>query len=113
MNILKLVEKLGALFVMVASSWGWYRNWHTAIYEGWYYPKLSIVFPAFFIIAFATLVFPRSPLKREPLPEDLEPPPEDKSDLDALEYLTPLGWIVLVVALIAGFGNHYLISSLW
>jgi ABC-type Fe3+-siderophore transport system permease subunit len=96
-------QRLGGLFLMLLgggfSAWGWY----TAINEGYYYRKANMLFPAVFILGFGLLMFPGYKEERIARGEDI-------SGLSGIKLLTPRWWAILIVALIAGFGNYLILS---
>ena len=81
---------------------GW--TWYTALNEGYYYVKASMAFPAFAIMGVGLLLFPGYKSERLARGEDI-------SQLNGTQLLTPRWWIILVIALIAGFGNYMLLKT--
>jgi hypothetical protein len=82
------------------TAWSWY----TALQHGYFYDKASVVFPAFCILGLGLILFPG--YKEERLARG-----ENLSGLSGAQLLTPRWWVILVVALAAGFGNYLLLAS--
>jgi hypothetical protein len=97
-------QRLGGLLIMLLGGGFWAWGWYTALNEGYYYGKASILFPAFFVLGLGLLIFPGYKEERISRGEDI-------SGLSGLQLLTPLWWVILVVALVAGFGNYIILSS--
>ena len=83
------------------TAWGWY----TALYQGYFYRKASMLFPAFFILGLGLVILPSYREERIARGEDI-------SRLQGWRLITPRWWAVLVVALAAGGANYILLSSL-
>lgn len=93
----------GVLFALLGvgfTGWGWY----TALTEGYYFDKASMLFPAFCILGLGLILFPGYKEERIARGEDI-------SDLSGIQLLTPRWWAILIVALLAGLGNYVLLSS--
>jgi len=102
--VLRWKQQLFGLFMAllggVITSWGWY----TALYKGYFYPKTSMIFPCFCILGLALIVFPGYKEERIARGEDI-------SGLSGVKLLTRRWWAILLVSLVAGFGNYVLLSS--
>ena len=102
--VLRWKQQLFGLFMAllggIFTAWGWY----TALYKGYFYPKASMIFPCFCILGLALIFFPGYREERIARGEDL-------SGLSGLKLLTGRWWAILLVALVAGFGNYILLSS--
>jgi hypothetical protein len=79
-------------------------SWYTALNEGYYYVKASMIFPAFAIMGVGLILFPGYKSERLARGEDI-------SQLTGTQLLTPRWWVILVIALIAGFANYLLLST--
>jgi hypothetical protein len=77
----------------------------TAPNEGYFYRKASMLFPAFFVVGVALVLFPGYKEERITRGEDI-------SGMRGYQLITPRWWVILVVAFGAGFGNYILLSSL-
>ena len=91
-----LIALLGAGFT------GW--NWYTALYEGYFYRKASMLFPAFLILGLGLVTFPGYKEERIARGEDI-------SRLQGWKLITPRWWVIIVIALAAGAANYILLSS--
>jgi hypothetical protein len=88
----------GALIAAVSggfTAWGWY----TLLTAHYYYPKASVIFPAFLVIGVGLVLFPGYREERLARGEDI-------SRLSGNQLITPRWWAILGVALAAGFGNY-------
>ena len=92
-----LMALLGAGF----TAWSWY----TALNGGYFYPKASMLFPAFFVLGLGIIVFPGYKEERMARGEDI-------SRLQGWRLITPRWWGILITALAAGGVNYLLLSSL-
>jgi hypothetical protein len=92
-----LIALLGAGFT------GW--SWYTAFYEGYFYRKASMIFPAFFVLGLGIILFPG--YKEERITQG-----EDISQIRGWKLITPRWWAIIVLALVAAGANYILLSSL-
>lgn len=93
----------GLLMVLVGAGFtGW--TWYTALTGGYYYPKASMLFPAFCVLGLGMILFPS--YKEERLARG-----EDLSGLSGAQLLTLRWWVIVVLALMAGFGNYLMLSA--
>ncbi|OFY65013.1 MAG: hypothetical protein A2V64_06235 [Bacteroidetes bacterium RBG_13_43_22] len=99
------IQRLGGLFFMLLGGGFWVWGWYTAIYKGYYYLKTSMLFPAVFILGLGLLMFPGYKKEEERIAGS-----EDISVLSRIKLLPPRWRVILVVALIAGFGNYLIMS---
>jgi hypothetical protein len=77
----------------------------TAPNEGYFYRKASMLFPAFFVVGVALVLFPGYKEERITRGEDI-------SGMRGYQLITPRWWVILAVAFGAGVGNYILLSSL-
>lgn len=98
-------QRLGGLLLAIIGCGFWARAWYTALNEGYYYPKASMVFPMFSVVGLGLIIFPG--YKEERLARG-----EDISGLSGMQLITPRWWGVLLVALITGFGNYLILTSM-
>lgn len=98
-------QQLGGLFIALTgagfTAWGWY----TALYKGYFYNKASVIFPAFFIIGAALVLFPGYKEERITRGEDI-------SELSGISLLTTRWRVILIIALAAGGANYFLLSAI-
>ncbi len=93
----------GLLMVLVGGGFtGW--TWYTALTGEYYFRKASMLFPAFCVLGLGMILFPS--YKEERLARG-----EDLSGLSGAQLLTPRWWIIVVLALMAGFGNYLMLSA--
>jgi ABC-type Fe3+-siderophore transport system permease subunit len=88
---------LGAVF----TAWCWY----TALYCGYYYPKASMLFPAFAVVGMGIILFPGYREERIARGEDV-------TRLSGMKLITLRWWIILIIALMTGGVNWFLLSSI-
>ena len=98
-------QQVGGLFMALlgAGFTGW--SWYTALYQGYFYPKASMLFPAVFVLGLGIIAFPGYKEERIARGEDI-------SRLQGWRLITPRWWAILIVALLAGAANYFLLSSL-
>jgi drug/metabolite transporter (DMT)-like permease len=98
-------QRFGGLLMALlgAGFTGW--SWYTALYQGYFYRKASMLFPAFLVLGLGMIIFPGYREERIARGEDI-------SRLQGWRLITPRWWVVLVVALLAGGANYILLSSL-
>lgn len=100
MALRRMQQLFGLLMVLVGGGFtAW--TWHTALNEGYYYAKASMLFPAFFVVGLGLILFPGDEAK--PLPPS--------EGLSGLRRLPPRWWVIIAVALLAGFGNFLLLGG--
>ncbi len=97
-------QQLGGLVAALVGGALSVWTWYTAVYEGYYYDKASVIFPAFCILGLALVAFPGYREERLARGEDI-------SALSGVRLITRRWWTILVVALAAGFANYALLSS--
>lgn len=98
-------QQLGGALIAVSSAGFTWWQWHTALNEGHYFKMASMAFPAFCVFGLGLIVFPGYKEERIARGEDI-------ANLSGVDLLTPRWWVILVVGLLAGFGNYALLSSL-
>jgi len=101
-------QRLGGLFLMLVGGGFWVWGWYTAINKGYYYEKASMLFPAVFILGLGLLMFPANKEEQERIARN-----EDISVISRIKLLQPRWWVIIVVALIAGFGNFLILSHVF
>lgn len=96
-------QQLGGVFIALLglgfTAWGWY----TALHENYYYEKASVIFPAFAVMGLGMILFPGYKEERIARGEDI-------SRLSGFHLLTVRWWVIIIVALLAGFGNFLLLT---
>lgn len=94
-------QRLGGFLVFLACSgfiaWGW----HTAIHEGYYYPRAALMFPMLATVGAGALLFPGYKQERIDRGEDI-------SQLSGSQLITARWWIILAIGLGAGVINWFL-----
>jgi ABC-type Fe3+-siderophore transport system permease subunit len=94
----------GFLFAVLGAGFtAW--SWCMATREGYFYGKASMLFPAFFVLGIALILFPEYKEERMTRGEDI-------SGMRGCQLITPRWWVILAVAFGAGIGNYILLSSL-
>jgi len=98
-------QQLGGLFIALTSSGVTAWTWRTALNEGYYYPKASMLFPAFCVVGLGLILFPGYKEERIARGEKI-------SEMSGWKLITARWWAILVVSLLVGIGNYFLLSSL-
>ena len=98
------MQRSGGFLIAAIGGGGTAWIWHTALSEGYFYIKASVLMPAFLVLGLALIAMPGYKEERIARGEDI-------SGLAGVELLTPRWWAVLVVALAAGFGNLLLLKA--
>jgi ABC-type Fe3+-siderophore transport system permease subunit len=97
-------QQLGGLLIALIgggfTAWGW----RAALIEGYYYPKASLLFPAFCVIGLGLTLFPGYKEERIARGEDI-------SQMSGHELITARWWAILAVALVVGIGNYLFITG--
>ncbi|EMF83028.1 hypothetical protein LEP1GSC188_2062 [Leptospira weilii serovar Topaz str. LT2116] len=97
-------QKIGGFifFIIGLSFTVW--TWYTAIYEGYFYRKASILFPMFCILGVGMILFTDPKSERIARGEDI-------SQLNGYRFITPRWWAILAIAFLAAFVNDALLSG--
>ncbi len=98
-------QKLGGFLLMLLGGGFWAWGWYTAISRGYFYVKASMLFPAAFFLGLGLVLFPGYKEERIARGEDI-------SGLSGIKLLTPRWWAILIVAVIAGFGNYLILFKI-
>lgn len=96
-------EQLGGLFIASLGVLMIFRNWTTAIDQGYFYKGTTFFGPASLILGLALLLIPSYKLERQNKGEDT-------SHLKGFSQLTPRWKIILGLAILAGIFNLYLLG---
>ena len=99
------VQQIGGLFILLISLGFIVWTWYMALFNGHYYPKAGMIFPPFFLVGLGLILFPDYRTERITRGENI-------SHLSGLSLLTARWWTILVIGLLAGFGNFALIRFL-
>jgi hypothetical protein len=78
--------------------------WHTALTEGSFMMKGSIFFPLGAVVGVGYIFLP-------PPQEERKARGEDIAQLSNWQIITPRWWAILIVGLLAGCANYYMLSS--
>jgi ABC-type Fe3+-siderophore transport system permease subunit len=98
-------QQLGGLFIALIGAGFTAWTWRTALNDGYYYVRSSMVFPAVCVVGLGLILFPGYRDERIVRGEDI-------SEMNGWELITARWWAILVVALVVGVGNYFLLSSL-
>ncbi len=98
-------QQLGGLGVALLGAGFTTWSWYTALYEGYFYRKASMLFPAFLVLGMGLLIF--GGYREERIARG-----EDVTRLHGWRLITLRWWIILVMALIAAALNYLLLSWL-
>jgi hypothetical protein len=98
-------QQLVGLFIAVlgAGFTGW--TWYTALHEGYFNRKASMLFPAFLVLGLGMIVFPGYREERIARGEDI-------SRMKGWKLITIRWWAILIIAFVAAGVNYLLLSSL-
>jgi hypothetical protein len=91
-------ERLGGLFIATLGSLLTIWNWHLALSEGHFYPKVALIGPAFTVMGLGLILFPGYRTERLARGEDI-------SQLSGVALLTPRWWGILAISLGSGLVN--------
>ncbi len=89
--------------VIGAGFTGW--SWYTALNMRYFYGKVSMFFPAVFVLGIGIIVFPSYREERKARGEDI-------SRLQGWKLITLRWWAIIAIALVAAGANFILLSSL-
>jgi ABC-type Fe3+-siderophore transport system permease subunit len=98
-------QQLGGLSIALIGAGFTAWTWRTALNEGYYYVRSSMVFPAVCVVGLGLIFFPGYRDERIARGEDI-------SEMNGWKLITARWWAILVVALVGGVGNYFLLSSL-
>ena len=101
-NFTRRQQQFGGLFIFILSLAFIIATWYMAFFKGYFYLKASLIFPPFLFLGLGLILFPDYRAERTVRGEDI-------SELSGLHLLTARWWAILVVGLLAGFGNFILL----
>jgi ABC-type Fe3+-siderophore transport system permease subunit len=96
-------QQLGGLLIAVIGGMLTAWTWYTALNNGYFNRRASLIFPAFLIIGLALIIFPGYKEERIARGEDI-------SKLQGVKLITPRWWAILITAVAAGGLNFLLLS---
>ena len=99
----KLGQRLIGLFVFLAGSAATAWTWYSALYEGYYYPKVAALGPVFVVFGLALLL---APMDMEKFRAEHGVAKPEKWAHYSTEWK-----LMMVLALLAGLGNWFAISQ--
>jgi hypothetical protein len=94
-------ERLGGIFFALVGGGMTAWAWHDLLYGSAFSQKAAAAGPAFCFLGLALIVIPGYRTERLARGEDI-------SQLSGTELLTPRWWAVLVIGIVLGFGNLFL-----
>ncbi len=97
-------QQLGGLLIALVGGGGTAWMWNTAVREGYFYPKASMLLPAFCVLGLGLMLFPGYKEERTARGEDI-------TGLTGMRLITPRWWVILTLALAAGVTNYAIMSS--
>ena len=97
-------QKLGGLVFGVIGAGFTAWNWYTALHEGYFYQKTSMIFPAILVLGLGLFLFPAYREERIARGEDI-------SEMQGLSLITPRWWIIIALAAVAGCADYLLLSA--
>ncbi|WP_208099092.1 hypothetical protein [Nostoc sp. 106C] len=100
----RTVERFGGFFIASIAAALTIWNWDLALHKGYFYLKVSIIGPSFFVLGLGLILFPGYQQERIARGEDI-------TNLKGLELLTPRWWAILVISLGLGLGNWLIMLS--
>lgn len=102
----RTAQRFGGAVIAVLGIAGTIWIWNSALDEGKFSFKGSMLMPGAFILGIGMILFPNYKDERVARGEDI-------SKLSGFELITPRWWIVVVVALAAGAVNFALLKYGW
>ena len=96
-------QQLGGFFIALMGAAFTVWTWYTALSQGYFYRRASLIFPAFLIIGLALAIVPGYKEERIARGEDI-------SLLHGARLITRRWWGILIAALAAGGLNYLLLS---
>ncbi len=96
-------QQLGGLLIALVGGGGTAWMWNTALKEGYFYPKASMLLPAFCVLGLGLMLFPGYKEERTARGEDI-------TGLTGVRLITPRWWVILTLALAAGVVNYAMLS---
>jgi hypothetical protein len=99
----RLKQRLGGCLIALLGAWGTAHVWHVALHEGLFFEKASGLFPAFFVMGVAAILFPGYKEERIARGEDI-------SGMQGWKLLTPRWCAVLILSLTVGIGDYILLK---
>ncbi len=96
-------QRFGGILIALLGGGGTFWTWQTALSEGHFSLKASLIFPAFLVLGLGLTLFPGYREERLARGEDL-------TGMEGMKLLTPRWWVILAVALLAGAANYLLLS---
>jgi ABC-type Fe3+-siderophore transport system permease subunit len=96
--------RIGGLFIFTIAAGLTVNPWYDLIYNRYYYPKAVLIGPCFVVIGLALILFPSYREERIARGEDI-------SSLQGIDLITTRWWVILFIAIGAGFLNLYLVSK--
>ena len=101
---IRLRQKLGGFVVFLVGGGLTAWTWWTALVDGYYSVKGSLLGPALFVLGFGMMVFPA-------YREDWMARGEEISGLSGWRLITPRWWALIVIGLFAGGANSFFLAS--
>jgi len=95
-------QRAVGLILVTICVWSTVDEWKSAIYEGFYHPKYSVLFPCLAVAGLGLLLFPMD-YERLKAEHGVDRP-------QSFWHLTPLWQIWLFLAIIVALGNWYAIA---
>jgi uncharacterized membrane protein len=99
------MQRLAGLMIALISAGFIAWLWRTALLEGHFYVKASLLFPALFVLGLGMVLFPLYREERIARGEDI-------SGLKGWELITPRWWIIFAIGMLAAIVNYYLLVTL-
>ncbi len=96
-------EQIGGLVIFLGSIFLIWFIWNTAFTEGYFLVKASGFAPAAAFMGLSLIIFPSYRLERQAKGEDI-------SQLHGMQLITTRWWIILIIGLLIGFINIYLLE---
>ncbi len=97
-------ERLGGVFIALVGAGLLWRNWSTALNWGYIFLGSSFFGPCVLVMGLALLIIPSYKTERQHKGEDI-------SQLQGLALLTPRWKVVMVLGIMAGLLNVYLLTN--
>jgi hypothetical protein len=103
---LRTKQKLGGVVMVLIGGGFTAWTWRTALVEGCFSAKGSLLGPALLVLGLGMTLFPGYREERMARGEDI-------SGLSGWRLITPRWWATIVIGLLAGGVNYFLLASGW
>jgi ABC-type Fe3+-siderophore transport system permease subunit len=104
-NFTRRGQQIAGLCIFAVCSAATVWVWYTAFFQGYFYIKASMIFPALAVVGLGSVLFPDYKTERIARGEDI-------SEMEGIKLLTVRWWAILAIALVCSFANFIFLKSL-